>query len=366
MKSVSLVAVLFVYVFFAGACRTPQIPAEVEKAKTQENELWRAGAPVYAAPDYACYLESLGAAREKLIRQNARIRWLRNYKEVRTEYAAVLAQGDALIQKVRAEKQSQSRDFSAQLAVLEERIGRLRMLTRTMNENDAVRQNLARAGVAFQEAEAFLKNEKFMGLAEKLSSVDGHIRQAEDALFTILARYADDSQVAQWRKWADETIAESRRKGKTAILVNKLKRTLTLLKKGRAVGVYEIGLGKYGLTHKLFAGDEATPEGRYKVIKKNANSRYHKALLIDYPNEEDRSRFSSARKKGLIPAGAAIGGLIEIHGGGNDFLTNGCVGVEDSVMDRIFPEVAVGTPVTIIGSFENAKSLLVDFRKSGS
>ena len=366
MKFVSIVASLFFCVFFAGACRVPQVPPEVEKTKTQENELWRAGASVYAASDYARYLESLRAAREKLIRQNARIRWFRNYKEVRTDYAAILAQGDALIKKIRAEKQSQSRDFSARLAVLEERIGKLRTLTRTMNENAVVLQNLARAGVAFQEAEAFLQNEKFTGLAEKLGLIEGYIRQAEDALFSILARYADDAQVARWRKWADETIAESKRKGTTAILVNKLKRTLTLLKKGRAVAVYEIGLGKYGLTDKLFAGDEATPEGRYKVIKKNANSRYHKALLIDYPNEEDRRRFSSAKKKGLIPAGAAIGGLIEIHGGGNDFLTNGCVGVENSVMDRIFPEVAVGTPVTIIGSLENAKNLLADFRKSGS
>ncbi len=238
-------------------------------------------------------------------------------------------------------------------------------VTRTMNENALVRQNLARAEVAFQEAEAFLRDEKFIGLADKIGLIDGLIRQAEDALFSILARYADHNQVALWQKWADETIAESRRKGTTAILVNKLQRTLTLLKKGRAVAVYKIGLGKYGLTHKLFAGDEATPEGRYRIIKKNAKSRYHKALLIDYPNEEDRRRFSSAKKRGLIPKGAAIGGLIEIHGGGNDFLTNGCVGVENSVMDKIFAEVSVGTPVTIIGSLENAKTLLAEFRKSG-
>ncbi|MBN2408779.1 MAG: L,D-transpeptidase, partial [Candidatus Aminicenantes bacterium] len=199
-----------------------------------------------------------------------------------------------------------------------------------------------------------------------LGLIDGHIRQAEDALFSILARYADENQVALWRKWADETAAESRRKGTTAILVNKLDRTLTLLKKGRAVAVYEIGLGKYGLTHKLFAGDEATPEGRYKVVKKNAKSRYHKALLIDYPNEADRKRFSLAKKKGLIPVRASIGGLIEIHGGGNDFLTNGCVGVENAVMDKIFLEVAVGTPVTIIGSMESAQNLLAGLRKSGS
>ena len=105
-----------------------------------------------------------------------------------------------------------------------------------------------------------------------------------------------------------------------------------------------------------------TPEGRYKIVKKNAQSRYYKALLIDYPNESDKRRFALAKKKGLIPAGAAIGGLIEIHGGGKDSLTNGCVGVENSVMDRLFPEVSVGTVVTIIGSLESANKLLSDLR----
>ncbi len=366
MKSVPRITALFFCILCSSACRSPQIPPEVEKAKAQENELWRSGAPAYAASDYARYLESLRLAREKLIKQNARIRWFRNYGEVQADYVALLARGVALIDKVKAEKRSQSLDFSARLTVLQERVGKLRALTRTMNENAVVRQNLARAEVAFQEAKTLLQDEKFMGLAEKLDLIDGHIRQAEDALFSILARYSDEAQVARWRKWADETIAESRRRGAAAILVNKLERTLTLLKKGRAVAVYEIGLGKYGLTHKLFAGDEATPEGRYRIVRKNANSRYHKALLIDYPNEEDRRRFSLAKKKGLIPARAAIGGLIEIHGGGNDFLTNGCVGVENSVMDKIFQEVAVGTPVTIIGSLENAEKLLLEIRKSGS
>lgn len=364
MKSVFRNAVLVLCVLCIWGCRSPQVPPEVEKARIQENELWKAGAPVYAASDYARYLESLRLAREKLIRQNARIRWFRRYKDVQAAYADILAQGDALLKKVEAEKQSQSRDFSARLAALKDRIEKLRRVTGKMNENAPVRQNLARAEVAFQEAEASVRDEKFSRLDEKLGLIEGPVRSAEEALFTILARYADENQVALWRKWAEETIGESRRRGTTAILVNKLERTLTLLKKGRTVAVYEVGLGKYGLTHKLYAGDEATPEGRYKVIKKNANSRYHKALLIDYPSEEDRRRFSLAKKNGLIPAQAGIGGLIEIHGGGNDFLTNGCVGVEDSVMDRIFLEVRIGTPVTIIGSLENAADLLAGLRKS--
>jgi murein L,D-transpeptidase YafK len=141
---------------------------------------------------------------------------------------------------------------------------------------------------------------------------------------------------------------------------------LTLFKKGKEIAVYGIGLGKFGLSDKLYAGDEATPEGRYKIVKKNAHSRYYKALLLDYPNEYDRRQFVVAKKQGLVPARATIGGLIEIHGGGNDFLTNGCVGVENSVMDKIFPEVAVGTAVTIVGSLESAQKLLAGLGISGS
>ena len=366
MKTALLISALILCVFCASTCQSPPVPPEVEKAKGQENDLWRAGAPIYAADEYARYLESLRLAKEKLIKQNARLRWFRDYKEVRADYIVILAQGDSLISKVQAEKRSQSKDFSQRLGRLEERMGKIKALTQLMNEHAPVRENLARAEVVSREAEILIRNEKYTGLAPKLDLIDGHIRQAEEALFSILARYADDTQVARWRKLAEDTVSESRRRGTTAVLVNKLARTLTLFKKGKEIAVYEIGLGKYGLSDKLYAGDEATPEGRYRIVKKNAQSRYYKALLLDYPNEYDKRRFALAKKKGLIPAGAAIGGLIEIHGGGNDFLTNGCVGVENSVIDRIFPEVAVGTVVAIIGSLESAQKLLAGLGISGS
>ena len=366
MKTAFFASALFLCVFCSSSCQNPPVPPEVEKAKSQENDLWRAGAPLYASDEYARYLESLRLAKEKLIRQNVRLRWFRDYKEVRSDYIVILAQGDALIQKVQVEKRSQSQDFSQRLGWLEERMGKIKALTQLMNEHAPVRESLARAEVVSREAQILIRNEKYTELAPKLDLIDGHIRQAEEALFSILARYADDSQVARWRKLADDTVSESRRRGTTVVLVNKLARTLTLVKKGKEIAVYEIGLGKYGLSDKLYAGDEATPEGRYKIVKKNAQSRYHKALLLDYPNEYDKRQFALAKKEGRIPAQAAIGGLIEIHGGGNDFLTNGCVGVENSVMDRIFPEVAVGTVVTIIGSLESVDKILAGLRISGS
>jgi hypothetical protein len=365
LKTALSITALVLCAFGAVACHTPPVPPEVEKAKAQENDLWRAGAPIYAASEYARYVDSLRAAREKLIKQNARLPWFRDYEEVRADYIVILAQGESLIRSVRAEKRSQSQDFSQRLLRVEERMRKIRALTQMMNEHAPVRECLARGEVILREAQILIRDEKYSELAPKLDLIDGHIRQAEEALSVILARYADPAQVARWKKLAQDTIDESRRRGSTAVLVNKLARTLTLIKKGREVAVYEIGLGKSGLSDKLFAGDGATPEGRYRIVKKNAQSRFHKALLLDYPNEYDKRQFAQARKTGSIPAGASIGGLIEIHGGGNDSLTNGCVGVQDSVMDKIFPEVAVGTVVTIVGALESVDRLLAGLRVSG-
>ena len=104
---------------------------------------------------------------------------------------------------------------------------------------------------------------------------------------------------------------------------------------------------------KRSQGDRATPEGRYRIVKKKdvGQSIYHRALLLDYPNAEDRKRFAAAMKRGEIPRASAIGGLIEIHGDGGrgQNWTDGCVALRNSDMDELFARVPVGTRVTIVG-----------------
>jgi murein L,D-transpeptidase YafK len=85
------------------------------------------------------------------------------------------------------------------------------------------------------------------------------------------------------------------------------------------------------------------------VLKKTA-SRYYLALLLDYPNEEDRRQFLQAQKKGRIPARAVIGGLIQIHGGGTEGMTNGCIALDNGKMKELFDRVEIGTPIVIVGT----------------
>jgi murein L,D-transpeptidase YafK len=100
----------------------------------------------------------------------------------------------------------------------------------------------------------------------------------------------------------------------------------------------------------------------YKITQKfdGSKTKYYKALLLDYPNEEDKEKFRYEIQHGSLPASAKIGGLIEIHGNGGKGIdwTEGCIALTDREMDVVFKLVKVGTPVTIIGSLIELKDVV--------
>ena len=134
------------------------------------------------------------------------------------------------------------------------------------------------------------------------------------------------------------------------ILVEKSKRTLSLMDGDKVVKTYKVALGGNPLGAKDRIGDHKTPEGLYAVDAKKPNSQFHKALHVSYPNAADRER---AKKFGVNP-----GGDIEIHGLGAKWgwvgaghravdWTDGCIAVTNEEIDEIYPLVKVGTPVEI-------------------
>ncbi len=175
----------------------------------------------------------------------------------------------------------------------------------------------------------------------------------------ILKTYFENHD--QWTKWARETISWSKRKQSAAIIVDKFAHTCSLYYQGKLKASYPVEFGPNWLGDKRQKGDYATPEGKYQVLKKlgSAKTRYYKALLINYPNADDRKQFDDEIRKGSIPENAEIGGLIEIHGeGGKGFhWTNGCIALKNYDMDNIFWAVPVGTPVVIIGSLRTLDEL---------
>jgi murein L,D-transpeptidase YafK len=134
------------------------------------------------------------------------------------------------------------------------------------------------------------------------------------------------------------------------IVVEKSKRTLTLMDGRKAVKTYKVALGGQPVGAKDRQGDHKTPEGIYSVDTKNPNSQFYKALHLSYPNPGDRA---NARKLGVSP-----GGDVEIHGLGSKWAwlgakhrltdwTDGCIALTNEEINEIYPLVKVGTPVEI-------------------
>src|SRR5215469_14873035 len=134
------------------------------------------------------------------------------------------------------------------------------------------------------------------------------------------------------------------------ILVEKSRRSMSLLNGTNVVKSYKIALGGNPTGAKDRQGDHKTPEGIYSVDRKKPNSQFHKALHLSYPSTEDRER---ARKLGVNP-----GGDIEIHGLGEKWgwvgashrtvdWTDGCIAVTNEEIEEIYSLVEVGTPVEI-------------------
>ncbi|MEL6318401.1 MAG: L,D-transpeptidase family protein [Pseudomonadota bacterium] len=135
------------------------------------------------------------------------------------------------------------------------------------------------------------------------------------------------------------------------IEVRKADRLLLLFRGEKELARYEVALGFAPEGHKTREGDGKTPEGRYRIDRKNPNSSYHLSLGLDYPRAADRD---AAKRAGVSP-----GGDIFIHGLPNGWSgigsahrlrdwTAGCVAVTNAEIEEIWTRVAVGAPIDLL------------------
>lgn len=286
--------------------------------------------------------------------QNQKYLLMRDLRPLPAAYREVELKAREVAEESRRQR-SASRDLTEQMIENAERSVQQAITAATVLRREiSFKVTLASAKTRLRESRAHFEDGDFRlayGLAQQALTDSSRITQ--DAR-QLLRRYIDANEIARWRRWASETIAESKRTGASAIIVSKDDHRLTLYKGGRAIATFGIELGTAGPAPKVRSGDEATPEGQYRIskVKQGSATRYYRALLLDYPNAEDLRRLAERKKSGQVPAGASAGSLIEIHGeGGEDWnWTQGCVAMTNSDIDRLFPHVSVGTPVTIVGT----------------
>ena len=131
----------------------------------------------------------------------------------------------------------------------------------------------------------------------------------------------------------------------TYVVVDKSDRKMKLYHKNKVLKSYKIQLGFAPIGDKVMQGDGRTPEGRYRIDRKNPYSKFHLSLGISYPDDRDHA---IARARGVDP-----GGDIFIHGGpangtNADYdWTYGCIAVSDQQIEEIYAMVDLNTPVLI-------------------
>src|SRR5690606_25563583 len=136
-----------------------------------------------------------------------------------------------------------------------------------------------------------------------------------------------------------------------SVVVRKSERRMYLMRQGEVLRSYKIALGLRPEGHKQFEGDFRTPEGKYRLVRRNPNSEYFLSIEISYPGPEDVAR---ARRMGQRP-----GGAIMIHGQPNlprkprDYYANvdwteGCIAVSNSDMVEIWLMTPPNTPIEIV------------------
>jgi murein L,D-transpeptidase YafK len=134
------------------------------------------------------------------------------------------------------------------------------------------------------------------------------------------------------------------------VLVEKEARRLTLLRGGTPLKTYRVALGRAPAGPKEQEGDQRTPEGLYLIDFHKADSDYHRALHVSYPEQRDIERAAAAG----VPAGCDIMvhgirngmGWIGAFHRRNDW-TAGCIAVTDFEIEEIWRAVPDGTPIEI-------------------
>lgn len=132
------------------------------------------------------------------------------------------------------------------------------------------------------------------------------------------------------------------------IVVEKAARRMVLYQGDTALRSYDIALGFAPEGHKEREGDGRTPEGIFRIDRRNEWSGYHLSLGLDYPQASDRARAAAG--------GYSPGGDIMIHGQPNSLpdaamlrgdWTAGCIALSNAQMSEVWAATTLGTVVEV-------------------
>jgi len=320
----------------------------------------KANADVYAPEYYQAAETNYKYAFIDLKRQNEKLFFKRNFSKARELIVLAILKAELALNASGTNKDTQKARFLKETELLRKKLDSYHDFFIKLPLRNQTRKDYEFGKLSVEESLNAFEKGDFMKANKKLNEGKSRISYADNEVNANLQEYF--GRFPKWQKWVQSTIATSASTKSYAFVVDKIKHKGFLYFNGKLTKEYDVEFGKNWIGDKLYAGDNATPEGRYVVTRKknSRDSGYYKAMMLNYPNEEDRAEFAARRRSGQIPKSRGIGGLIEIHGNGGKGVdwTKGCVALSDDKIDELFNKLSVGSPVTIVGSTVSLAELL--------
>jgi lipoprotein-anchoring transpeptidase ErfK/SrfK len=349
--------------FSLAGCMQAVPPDLLTALESIDQDLIALRAPETAPEEYGSFVRQWIALKTRAELDDDLIKWPWETSELENKLRGLHLLGERTVSQLHDRQAARQRTARSIVEGIEDQFHRLTSQVQSIDGRIVLGEQVVQADLLVRQARFFLEGKDYQRAIQIAEEAHQAIRDQTALLAEELGRYADPKRIASWKTMAQQTIAWSRTHQSSAIIVSKAERELTLYMNGRKVLSYPVRLGFNGLREKRFQGDGATPEGRYRVtdMRGPGQTQFYRALVLDYPNAEDRRRFDLSKRAGQIAPGKGIGDLIEIHGVENESAeqTLGCVMLENPNMAALFERVSVGTPITIVGALteDNVVSL---------
>ena len=333
---------------------------KIEAGRKAIAEARKAEADLYARAELQAAEQKWQEAMDDWKVNNDKNPLFRNYeKSVKSSYEAITFAKEAKDKavKVKAELHEYIKKSLENLRIS---LSYIESVKEKLPLNHSLRKRVTPVLLKLDEAEAAYKRDDLITARNIIDSINNNIEKLRKQTTSLLDDYF--SSYTEWVRLNEEMKQWSKSNSSVSLVVEKFSRRCIVYKSGKKIREFEVELGVNWLGDKMQKGDKATPEGKYFVtVKKSGrNTIYHKALLINFPNADDKRRFNQLKAAGIINRNAQIGGAIEIHGGGGKGIdwTDGCVALENRDMDNLYALCSVGTPVAIVGSLTPLDKIL--------
>ncbi len=352
--------ILFLVVLILFITKDKPPVEEIKDAQQSISQAKAAHADKYAKNLFKNATTSYNIAIKFWKEENERFFLFRDFDLVKEQSIKAAKLAKAATAESQSNSKNLNREVKREIDALKEKIDFFDRNLDQIPQVESFRKKHNKGKLLFREARLAFEKSDFNLAKIKAEQSKKIINTTYFQAETILKNYFNN--YSEWQRWFKNAVNYSKENNTYNIVVDKFSRKCFLYYDGNLKETYDIDLGSNWMGDKNQQGDKSTPEGNYKIVdkKENGRSRYHKALLINYPNEDDLRRFAENKRKGLVSSNRRLGNLIEIHGDGGKGAdwTEGCIALSNRDIDRLYSKCTVGTRVTIVGSLKPLNEII--------